>query len=172
MFKFHYGKWFITWHLWTNIPSNEFFAVVLEAYYAEYHRPNVYITFMAFLTILWCSHIGDHTQEEFAKFGYMSERNMVTLAQKPFVCILVDFFLGLPSGKNLPPRKCWLHSNFLTLCPYSMKNNKTLSPQMHHNISQLYIFLHWNFMLIERTGPPHSSHCLVCNWQHPLLMPR
>jgi hypothetical protein len=43
-----------------------------------------------------------------------------------------------------------LHSNFLTPCPYSMNNNKTLFPQMHHNISQLYIFLHLNFMLIER----------------------
>jgi hypothetical protein len=70
---------------------------------------------MAFFAILWCSHFGDHTQEEFTKFGYMSERNMVTLAQKPFVCIRGGFFFGLPSGKNLPPKKCWLHSNFLTL---------------------------------------------------------
>ncbi len=81
----------------------------------------------------------------------MSERNMVTLAQKPFVCILVDFFSGCQVAKKLPAKKMLIAFKLSNTLPiFNEQQQKHLSPQMHHNISQLYIFLHLNFMLIER----------------------
>ncbi len=61
------------------------------------------------------------------------------------------FFFGLPSGKKIACKKMLIAFKLPNTLPiFNEQQQKHLSPQMHHNISQLYIFLHLNFMLIER----------------------